>query len=74
MLAFMLLVSVQSPLWVYRGAWWPECVGPMHRERQLVQDRVVVVVGLCGLRPGSMALVRTVPRAGGRGRCVRGKF
>ena len=50
LLALVLLSCVQGPLWVYGGARWPKCRGPMHWARQVVLDRVVVVVGVCLLR------------------------
>ena len=47
MLDLVLLVCVHVPLWVYGGAWWPECRRPVLWGRQVVLDREVVVMGVC---------------------------
>ena len=38
MLALVLLVCMPGPLWVYGGAWWPECCGPVQWGQQVVLD------------------------------------
>ena len=45
----MLLVRVHGPPRVYGGVLWPECREPVRWGRQVVRDRVVVVVRVCRL-------------------------
>ena len=49
-LALVLIVRVQGPLWAYGGVWRPEYRGPVLWGRQVVLSRVVVVMRVCRLR------------------------